>query len=38
MKKINAARGKYDFKNVWSQDGRILFFDSENRKVKAFYD
>ena len=38
MKELNAARAKYDFKNVWSQDGRILLFDSENRKVKVFYD
>ena len=38
MKDLNAARSKYDFKNVWSQDVRISFFDSENRKIKVFYD
>ena len=29
----------YDFKNVWSQDGKILFLDVNDRnKVKVFYD
>ena len=29
----------YDFKNVWSQDGKILFLNVNDRnKVKVFYD
>ena len=29
----------YDFKNVWSQDRKILFTDANNRnKIKVFYD
>ena len=29
----------YGFKNMWSQDGKILFSDVNDRnKVKAFYD
>ena len=29
----------YGFKNVWSQDGKILFLDVNDRyKVKVFYD
>ena len=29
----------YDFKNVWSQGGKILFLNVNDRnKVKVFYD
>ena len=33
------AREMYYFKNVWSQDGKILSLDvNERNKVKVFYD
>ena len=36
---LKKAREMYDFKNVWSQDGKILFLDVNDRnKVKVFYD
>ena len=38
IKELNAARTQYEFKNVWSQDGRIMFFDESDNKVKVFYD
>ena len=29
----------FDFKNVWSQDNKILFLDlNDGNKVKVFYD
>ena len=36
---LKKARKMYDFKNVWSQDGKILFLDVNDRnKVKVFFD
>ena len=36
---LKKAREMYGFKNVWSQDGKILFSDVNDRnKVKVFYD
>ena len=36
---LKKAREMYGFKNMWSQDGKILFSDVNDRnKVKAFYD
>ena len=29
----------YDFRNVWSNEGKVLFLDVNDRnKVKIFYD
>ena len=36
---LKKLREIYGFKNVWSQDGKILFSDVNDRnKVKVFYD
>ena len=36
---LEKAREMYGFKNAWSQDGKILFSDVNDRnKVKVFYD
>ena len=36
---LKKAREMYGFKNIWSQDGKILFLDVNDRnKVKVFYD
>ena len=36
---LKKAREMHGFKNVWSQDGKILFSDINDRnKVKIFYD
>ena len=36
---LKKARKMYYFKNVWSQDSKILFLDVNDRyKVKVFYD
>ena len=36
---LKKAREMYGFNNVWSQDGKILFSDVNDRnKVKVFYD
>ena len=37
MKKLEEAREKYGFKNVWSIDGRILFKDA-NDKPSVYYN
>ena len=39
-KKINMlvkAREEDSFNNVWSQDGKIMFFDKGTNKVKTYY-
>ena len=36
---LKKAREMYDFNNVRSQDGKILFLDvNDKSKVKIFYD
>ena len=36
---MKVARETYGFKNVWSQDGKILYTDANDRnKIKVFYD
>ena len=36
---MKVARETYHFKSVWSQDGKILYTDANNRnKIKVFYD
>ena len=36
---LKKAREMHGFKNVWSQDGKILFSDVNDRsKVRVFYD
>ena len=37
MKKLNEARKIYNFKNVWSSDGEILFKDGSGN-TSLFYD
>ena len=36
---MKVARETYGFKNVWSQDGKILYTDANDRnKIKVLYD
>ena len=36
---MKITRETYSFKNVWSQDGKILYTDANDRnKIKVFYD
>ena len=36
---MKVARETYGFKNVWSQDGKILYTDANDRnKIKVFYN
>ena len=32
------AREKHQFRNVWTADGRILYKDGNDNKVKLYYD
>ena len=34
---LEKAREEYTFNNVWSQDGKIMFFDKNTNKVKTYY-
>ena len=36
MKKLNGARERYNFKNVWTSDGKILYKDGLG-KSKVYY-
>ena len=36
MKKLNEARERYNFKNVWTSDGKILYKDGSG-KIKISY-
>ena len=39
MEKLQAAREEQSFQHVWSNDGKILYIDVNDRnKVKVFYD
>ena len=36
---MKGARETYGFKNVWSQDGKMLYIDANDRnKIKEYYD
>ena len=36
---MKVARKTYGFKNVWSQDGKTLYTDANDRnKIKVFYN
>ena len=36
---MKVARETYGFKNVWSQDGKMLYIDANDRnKIKEYYD
>ena len=36
---MKLAQETYGFKNVWSQNGKILYTDGNDRnKIKVFYD
>ena len=36
---MKVTRETYGFKNVWSQDGKMLYIDANDRnKIKVFYD
>ena len=34
---VGKAREEHSFSNVWSQDGKIMFFDKNTNKVKIYY-
>ena len=34
---LEKAREEHTFNNVWSQDGKIMFFDKNTNKVKTYY-
>ena len=34
---LEKAREEHTFNNVWSQSGRIMFFDKDKNKVKTYY-
>ena len=34
---LEKSREEYTFNNVWSQDGKIMFFDKNPNKVKTYY-
>ena len=34
---LEKAREEYIFNNVWSEDGKIMFFDKNTNKVKTYY-
>ena len=36
MKKLDEARERYNFKNVWTSDGKILYKDGSG-KIKIYY-
>ena len=36
MNKLNEARERYNFKNVWTSDGKILYKDG-SEKFKIYY-
>ena len=38
MGELKEARSKHGFANVWSSDGKILYKDMSDHKVKVFYD
>ena len=39
MEKLQKAREEHGFRNVWSNDGKILYIDvNDHNRVKVFYD
>ena len=38
VEKLKEAKEKYDFKNVWSNDGRITYKDNGGDKTKIYFD
>ena len=39
IEKLQKAREEHSFRNVWSNDGKILYTDvNEHNRVKVFYD
>ena len=38
IKMLEKARELHGLVNVWSQDGKIMFFDKTINKVNVFYD
>ena len=38
IKMLEKARELHGFVNVWSQDGKIMFFDKTTNKVNVFYN
>ena len=36
MRKLNEARERYNFKNAWTSDGKILYKDVSG-KIKVYY-
>ena len=36
MKKLNEAKERYNFKNFWTSDGKILYKDKSG-KIKIYY-
>ena len=38
MGELTKARAEHGFKNVWTNDGKILFKNETSKKVKVFYD
>ena len=39
MEKLQKAREEQSFRNVWSNDGKILYIDViDHNRVKVFYD
>lgn len=38
MEALNDARKSHGFENVWSSDGKILYKDQQEDKIKIYYD
>lgn len=38
MKILQKGRKEHEFKNVWTQNGKILFWDSVNDRVNFYYN
>ena len=36
--KLKEAKGKFGFKNVWSNDGRIIYKENGDDKTKIYFD
>ena len=38
MKKLHIAREDHWFKNVWTQDGRIMYWNAVSDRVKLYHN
>ena len=38
ISQLKKAREEHEFKNVWSVDGKIMYLDKNDNKVKVYYD